>query len=601
MAEYKDIHGTSIRNSAGNLAGAKTGELFFDSTNIDFKYQFPNIISSWRTTSNLNTGRFYTSGNGTTTSALVVSGENPGGDTLNVESFDGSTWTEIANVSQAVRGGASAGASNTSAIAFGGYRTSPAGNISNNEYWDGSSWTELADLNTARRYLAGSGEYPAALAYGGYVTTGVGNTETWNGTSWVETADLNTARNNMGSCGTGSNNALLSGPAQNESWNGTSWTEITDMNQDRGAQGAGTNTSAIFFGGVPASYHQRAERWNGTAWTEENDLNVGREGLAGSGSYPSALASAGSPAPPNSQSALTVAEVWSADIPIGAWTTVNSMNTARYNIGNVGVYNAALGFGGRAPSIANNEEWNGTSWTEAADLNTARHSFLGGAGNTESALAMGGENGGYTNKVEEWNGTSWSQITTINTSRGEGGGAGASAESALVYSGTSSSFTQMKTETESWNGSTWAEVADVNTARFQGDAGLGRTYTAALWIAGRNTPGSFLAITESWNGTSWTEVGDINSARINMGGQTGSSTSAFIAGGNPPYVGKTEEWNGTGWAETSDLNTARGSGAGGAAADITQGLIYGGYTGTAGTTATEEWNGSSKSTKVLTD
>ena len=38
MAEYKDIHGTTIRNSAGNLAGAKTGELFFDSTNLDFKY-----------------------------------------------------------------------------------------------------------------------------------------------------------------------------------------------------------------------------------------------------------------------------------------------------------------------------------------------------------------------------------------------------------------------------------------------------------------------------------------------------------------------------------------------------------------------------------
>ena len=37
MAEYKDIHGTTIRNSAGNLAGAKKGELFYDSTNRDFK------------------------------------------------------------------------------------------------------------------------------------------------------------------------------------------------------------------------------------------------------------------------------------------------------------------------------------------------------------------------------------------------------------------------------------------------------------------------------------------------------------------------------------------------------------------------------------
>ena len=56
MAEYKDIHGTTIRNSAGNLAGAKTGELFYDSTNRDFKYQYANVTSagSWRTGNNLN-------------------------------------------------------------------------------------------------------------------------------------------------------------------------------------------------------------------------------------------------------------------------------------------------------------------------------------------------------------------------------------------------------------------------------------------------------------------------------------------------------------------------------------------------------------------
>ena len=57
MAEYKDIHGTAVRNSAGNLAGAKTGELFYDSTNRDFKYQYPNVTTagSWSTSNNINT------------------------------------------------------------------------------------------------------------------------------------------------------------------------------------------------------------------------------------------------------------------------------------------------------------------------------------------------------------------------------------------------------------------------------------------------------------------------------------------------------------------------------------------------------------------
>jgi hypothetical protein len=41
---------------------------------------------------------------------------------------------------------------------------------------------------------------------------------------------------------------------------------------------------------------------------------------------------------------------------------------------------AAIAFGGKTLSlIAQTEIWNGTSWTEVADLNTAR-SNLGGAG-----------------------------------------------------------------------------------------------------------------------------------------------------------------------------------------------------------------------------
>ena len=50
MAEYKDIHGTTVRNSDGNLSGAITGELFYDATNRDFKYQYLNVTTAgaWR-------------------------------------------------------------------------------------------------------------------------------------------------------------------------------------------------------------------------------------------------------------------------------------------------------------------------------------------------------------------------------------------------------------------------------------------------------------------------------------------------------------------------------------------------------------------------
>ena len=59
MADYKDIVGTTVRSNAGVLTSAKTGELFYDSTNLDFIYRNPNVTSAgaWRTGGNMNTAR----------------------------------------------------------------------------------------------------------------------------------------------------------------------------------------------------------------------------------------------------------------------------------------------------------------------------------------------------------------------------------------------------------------------------------------------------------------------------------------------------------------------------------------------------------------
>ena len=40
MADYKDIVGTAGRNNAGNLSSDQQNQIFYDSTNVDFKYQF---------------------------------------------------------------------------------------------------------------------------------------------------------------------------------------------------------------------------------------------------------------------------------------------------------------------------------------------------------------------------------------------------------------------------------------------------------------------------------------------------------------------------------------------------------------------------------
>ena len=98
MANYKDIHGTTVRNSAGNLSGAKEGELFFDSTNLDFKYQFPNVTSAgaWRTGNDMNTARNYLAGAAADNTAALASGGSP--NSALTESYNGTSWTEVADL-----------------------------------------------------------------------------------------------------------------------------------------------------------------------------------------------------------------------------------------------------------------------------------------------------------------------------------------------------------------------------------------------------------------------------------------------------------------------------------------------------------------------
>ena len=231
MATYKESVGTTVVNFAGNNPGAVEGQLWYDSTNKDFKYQHPNVTTSgaWATTNSLNTARQQLGGAGSQTQALAIGGTTG--------SVTGAT-----------------------------------------EQWAGSSWTEVNDLNTARRLQTGRGTYTSALAMGGFVPPQTAIVESWNGTNWTETTDLNTAKYGLGSAGADNTSVLVFGgydgssyQTQTESWNGSNWTEVNDMNTGRGTGGStGTVTSALYYGGEHPP-KANTESWNGTNWTEVND------------------------------------------------------------------------------------------------------------------------------------------------------------------------------------------------------------------------------------------------------------------------------------------------------------------------------------------
>ena len=97
------------------------------------------------------------------------------------------------------------------------------------EIWDGSSWTEVADLNAAKYGLGASvaGTSTNAMVFGGQKSGSptIADTETWNGTSWTEQNNLAQARVTPAGSGTNATSALAFGG------NGPGTTRYTDTEQ----------------------------------------------------------------------------------------------------------------------------------------------------------------------------------------------------------------------------------------------------------------------------------------------------------------------------------------------------------------------------------
>ena len=266
----------------------------------------------------------------------------------------------------------------------------------------------------------------------------------------------------------------------------------------------------------------------------------------------------------------------------GAWASGNDMNTARYTCQGFGTQTAALcGGGDPAPGAGVlTEIYDGSTWTETADQNTAGKIYRFATGTSQTAgLYMGGEP--TSTAVELWNGTSWAEQNDFNTGTLKAGAVG-STTAALKFGGTDPRITN----TESYNGTSWSEVNDlVNSTNGMNSAG---SQAAALCIGGYT--GSITADVEVWDGTCWTEGTNLNTARSlgSSGNGTMTSTAALVAAGSPSYMTNTEVWDGTSWTEVADL--ANGRNASGGAGTDRAALVFAGYNPPTFQAWTEEWS-----------
>ena len=602
MAKYSDIKGFTVQTLSTDPASSLIA------------------TGTWATGGSIPAGKMGQAGGGSMTAAIVFGGNDTFTDDNSTYEYDGAAWTAGGNMSEGI-GYGGGGGSQTSAIAMGGYDS--GGSVNTSEEYDGSSWTAGGNMNIEKYNMGasviGQANTDASVIGGrdGPSNTPSAKQENYNGTAWTEIGDLPAASYEGQATGTTTAAIYFAGTGYTKtgaSWNGSSWTtNSATLNTDRsGGALSGSSTDALMYSGYSPGID--TEYYNGTTWTKVAELGSAAPSKQGRTTQTTDASTAlcyGGYGPPTGS---TRTEEWTlaatpttfkpivegqlyfnsttntfketiTDIPGTAWASGGSLNEARTGLGssrNASSNASVAAFGGfnasGAPLVARDETelYNGTSWTEVADMNTARGQVGGAGGSSTSAIVFGGEvypNPSNQTITETWDGSSWTETAEMNTAGRSLGNTGTQTN-AFCVAGTPTP--SRSTKCELWNGSAWTEVNDYPTAKnYVTVAGI---YTAALGVGG--TPSPFTEA-NTWDGTSWTEI---TSASQHSGTGQGFGAPApvsMIKVDNDSC----EFWNGSSWTEINDLSTARQEG--GASGATTNGLVCGGSSPTTG--ATEEF------------
>ena len=324
----------------------------------------------------------------------------------------------------------------------------------------------------------------------------------------------------------------------------------------------GTLTAGIVAAGnASGSLSAAAERYDGTSFSTTGSLATARNDAGGAGGTQNSGVVAGG----HVGSTSTHVEEYNFGIntiTAAAWASGGALGTARYGQGQFGPQTAAVAASGStAPATANVESYDGSSWTEGPNVNTAR-GLLAAAGNgTQTAgLIFGGttsispHNPGITNASEEYDGSSWTSGNNLNFSSRNLGGLGV--QTSAVAAGGLGPPTYLATTGE-YDGTNWTAGTSL-PAGLQDNQGMtGASQTTGLLFGGEGPPGAATDATFEYDGTNWTASGALITA-IYANAGCGTQTAALSFGGQPgPHTAQTEGYDGTAWSTRPSMATAR--------------------------------------------
>jgi len=353
------------------------------------------------------------------------------------------------------------GGTQTAGIGAGGYRTPTTATTDVTETFDGTSFTETADLATARRtYGARSGTTSAFVAFAGSTpSTPVSLTEEFTSSANVITAaafasggNLPAAWYGVGASQFGTQNSGLSFAGNNPGayvgntasflYNGSSWTATPSLSTARAYLGGfGTATSAVGAGGAtgPGAKVTNTEEYDGSSWTNGGALGTARSmgGTAGASITSGVLFGGAEPSASNK----------TEEYDGSSWTAVTAMPTTMNDAGGNGIQTSAIALGTTSPTTLS-LEYDGTNWTTGGSTAVVhkRGGVLGVS--SDSAIVCGGHTAPQT-AVEGYDGTAWATRPSMATARGRMANVG-TASSGFVAGGNPSATNA----TEEWTGET---------------------------------------------------------------------------------------------------------------------------------------------------
>ena len=252
--------------------------------------------------------------------------------------------------------------------------------------------------------------------------------------TWASGGDTNTARSGSMSAGLTYDTAMIAGGNPNvtatELYNGTSWTEVANPGENHPqTAGGGTQTAAWMATGTPGD-KTSAEEWDGTNWADSNSCKTGDGQRAGSGPQTAAIMMGSEPA-------TNAVESYDGT----TWTEVANTPIVHRGSECVGPNTASkLLCGHNTATPAQTTEtfdFNGSAFTAAPDTNTARFEF-GSLGLTQDdCMCLGGtiDAGGTTRtaNAEEFDGSSWTEVANLDAVSAQGDGAGTTTKGIFIH------------------------------------------------------------------------------------------------------------------------------------------------------------------------